>query len=117
VLLVPAALALAAACAASAPPPQAATPTRSSSNISAKLLTGEACNSLAQWILDACNARGNDRAARTEGWCSDVEQHTSSDDRGWVHDCTQHITEMDEACFRSTTSVPSLMDCDAAVSR
>jgi hypothetical protein len=85
--------------------------------MSAKFLTEGACDSLAQWIVAACNQRGNDRAARTEGWCSDIEQHTLPDDRAWIRDCERHVTEIDETCFRSTTIVGSMMDCDAAVSR
>jgi len=104
-------------CASATPLP--ATPARAAAApaTSTHTLTSDDCESLAQWILAACHDRGSDRGARTEGWCSDIVQHTLPDDRAWIRDCAAHVTDMDEACFRSTRSVPNLMDCDAAVSR
>jgi hypothetical protein len=106
------------ACAETTPPP-ASGPPRSAAvpAVPPTYLTANACDSLAQWLLSACHDRGSDRAARTEGWCSDIEEHTLPDDRSWIVDCTRHVTDIDEACFRSTRSVRNLMDCDAAVSR
>jgi hypothetical protein len=102
---------------ATAPAPPASAPAPRPPPAAAKTLSPDACDALARWILDACHDRGNDRAARTEGWCSDVERRTLPDDRSWIRDCAAHVTEIDEACFRSTNGVHNLMDCDSAVSR
>jgi hypothetical protein len=109
--------ALATACAADPPPPAVPARPHAAPVSPVRTLSSDECDSLAQWILAACHDRGSDRAARTEGWCSDIVQHTLPEDRAWIRDCAAHVTEIDEACFRSTRSVPNLMDCDTAVSR
>jgi len=108
---------LVAACAGESPPPAVPSPRHATPGASPRTLSEGDCESLAQYILAACHDRGNDRATRTEGWCSDVAQHTSPDDQTWIRDCSRHVTDVDDACFRSTNHVSNLMDCDAAVSR
>jgi len=102
----------------SATPSPSTPPTATASNATGagRSLTEDECDSLAQYILDACHNRGNDRSSQTEGWCSDIERRTLPDDRSWLKACRHHVTVIDDACFRSTTIVRSLMDCDSAVS-
>jgi hypothetical protein len=101
----------------SATPAPSTPPTAKAQNAtgSARPLTGDECQALAEHILDACHNRGNDRSSQDEGWCSDIERRTLPDDRSWIKGCTGHVTVIDEACFRSTTVVRSLMDCDSTV--
>jgi hypothetical protein len=73
---------------------------------------------LAAWILDVCHdPTRHDGSAQAEGWCGDVARRNTQADQSWIADCAEHVKVMDEACFRSTTAVRSLMECDAQVSR
>jgi hypothetical protein len=104
------------ACGTATPPPSTP-PTAKASNATGagRRLTSDECDALAQYILEVCHNRGNDRSSQDEGWCSDVERRTRPDDRSWIEACAGHATVIDEACFRSTTVVRSLMDCDSTV--
>jgi hypothetical protein len=74
------------------------------------------CQSLAQWLADACQNRPNSRSARVDGWCSDIQQGVESG--SWVTgECMKHVKYIDSVCFRSTTSVLNMMDCDDSVQR
>jgi hypothetical protein len=114
-------LALSAACGSKEPVPAAApasTASPANSDEPTRGLTNAECESLAQWIVDACHERANlDRSTEAEGWCSDVERRSTAEDRSWIADCTKHIKYIDRACFRSTTKVRSFMACDSTVSR
>lgn len=104
------------ACGSSTPPPVAPSTAKSSSASGAgRPLDAAECDSLASYILGVCHDRGNDRSSQDEGWCSDVERRTLPGDRSWITTCNGHVTVMDDACFRSTTVVRSLMDCDSQV--
>jgi hypothetical protein len=82
----------------------------------ARALTKSECESLGDWLADACSNRPNSRSAQIDGWCSDIIHNVH--DGSWVTaDCTQHIKVVDAMCFKSTTIVSALMDCDNAVSR
>jgi len=115
-------LALSAACASREPTPAVSpaaaavhAPTANNQN---RLLQRNECDSLAAWILDVCHdPTRHDRSAQAEGWCGDIARRNTQDDPSWAADCARHVTVMDDACFRSTTAVRSLMDCDAQVSR
>ncbi len=115
------------ACASTAPKP-AASPDSSSdesaagatakqaSDDPARALTGDECHALAQWIADACQNRPNSRSAQVDGWCSDMIRGVENG--SWESgDCAKNVKYMDSACFRSTTNVSNLMDCDRAVQR
>ena len=82
----------------------------------ARALTSEECTSLGQWLVDACEGRPNERSAQVDGWCSNVVRNIHNE--SWTTgDCVKHIKYMDEVCFRSTSSVHSLMECDRGVAR
>jgi hypothetical protein len=105
-----------------APPPPQATPSgvaiasKQPADDPARPLTSSECGSLGQWIVDDCQNRSNQRSAQIDGWCSDMIRGVDSG--SWAKDdCAKHIKYMDYVCFRSTTSVRSLMDCDNAVQR
>ncbi|MDP9033432.1 MAG: hypothetical protein M3O50_01385 [Myxococcota bacterium] len=84
----------------------------------ARPLTAGECQSLAQWIVGACQDRGNDRSSQVDGWCSDLVSRAAGGDDAWVKDdCVPHVNYMDAACFRGTTSVRAMMDCDRNVDR
>jgi hypothetical protein len=110
---------LLAACGSKEPPPAvpphpaAPAPTEAP----ARPLTNGECEALAQWILDACHDRAGHRSAQIDGWCSDIERRTIPGDRSWIAECVKNVKYMDNACFRSTTSISNLMDCDSSVSR
>src|SRR5579863_5839612 len=114
VLLV-ASVALSASCGSNQPPP--ATPPSVSapppSDPATRALTESECESLAQWIVDACRERASLRSAQDDGWCGEVERGTTAENRSWLADCVKHVTYIDNACFRGTTSVRSLMSCDS----
>ena len=115
-----------AACAATDPSPKdpssVASPSgsgatsRQPSDDAARPLTKAECESLGGWLVDACNNRPNSRSAQIDGWCSDMVR-TINDGSWATGDCAQHIKYVDSVCFRSTTSVRNLMDCDSTVSR
>jgi hypothetical protein len=107
---------LALACAACGSPPPPHTPGSLPTEGPGSLLNEDECEDLAQWIVAACHDRGNDRSSKTEGWCSDIQQRTLPGDSSWIHECKHRITHVDDACFRGSRIVGSLMDCDAAVS-
>ncbi len=115
-------LALSAACASREPtravaPAPSAAPTLGADNPSRVLQRSE-CGSLVAWILDVCHdPTRHDGSAQAEGWCGDVARRNTQADQSWIADCAEHLKVMDEACFRSTTAVRSLMECDAQVAR
>jgi hypothetical protein len=112
-------VALLAACGSKEPP--AAVPqspaTSATAESATRPLTTSACEALAQWVAAACHDRESLRSAQIDGWCIDIERRTTPEDRSWITECVKHVKYMDNACFRSTTSIRNLMDCDAAVSR
>jgi hypothetical protein len=78
-------------------------------------LTKDECDELASWIVQVCHT-DTSRSSQVEGWCSDVV--SKSADGAWqADDCAKHIRYVDFACFRSTESSRSLMDCDRTVNR
>jgi len=115
-------LALLAACASREPsravaPVPSAAPSQGAGNPNRALQPNE-CSSLAAWILDVCHdPTRHDGSAQAEGWCGDVARRNTQADQSWIAECAEHVRVMDEACFRSTTAVRSLMECDAQVSR
>jgi hypothetical protein len=119
-------LAALAACAAAEPSPKdpssaenpsgSGATSRQAADDPARSLTQSECASLGEWLVDACNNRPNSRSAQVDGWCSDLVRTVG--DGSWVTgDCVQHIKYVDSVCFRSTTIIRSLMDCDYSVSR
>jgi hypothetical protein len=69
-------------------------------------------------MLNVCSDHANvGNTAQTEGWCGDVERRMTGEDRPFIAECAAHVKLVDDACFRSTTSVRKLMDCDAQVAR
>jgi hypothetical protein len=82
------------------------------------MLSASECGSLAAWILDVCHdPTRHDGSEQAQGWCAEVARRNAEDDHSWIADCAEHVKTIDDACFRSTTAVRSLMDCDAQVSR
>jgi hypothetical protein len=78
-------------------------------------LTKDECDELASWIDQVCHT-DTSRSSQVEGWCSDVV--AKSAEGAWqADDCAKHIRYVDFACFRSTESSRSLMDCDRTVNR
>ena len=119
-------LAFVAACAASEPSAKdpssvessggSGATSRQAADEGARQLTKSECESLGEWLADACQNRPNSRSAQIDGWCSDMIHNVH--DGSWVtDDCSKHIKVVDSMCFRSTTIVPALMDCDNSVSR
>jgi hypothetical protein len=82
----------------------------------ARQLTKSECDSLGEWLADACTNRPNSRSAQIDGWCGDMI-HNVHDGSWAADDCAKHIKVVDSMCFRSTTIVQALMDCDNSVSR
>ncbi len=79
-------------------------------------LTRAECESLGRWMSDVCEGRPNERSARVEGWCNDVVRGVS--DGSWVsRECMKNITFIDSVCFRGTTRVHDMMECDRSVHR
>ena len=113
---------LSAACASRAPAPAASpaasavpAPVAESPN---RALQRSECDSLAAWILDVCHdPTHHDGSVNAEGWCDDVARRNTQNDQSWIDDCIGHVKVIDDACFRSTTAVRNLMECDAQVSR
>ncbi len=81
-----------------------------------RALTKAECESLGEYLVDVCKNRPNSRSSKIDGWCSDTVSSIGTG--SWVTDeCVQHIKYFDSVCFRSTTSISSLMDCDSTVAR
>jgi hypothetical protein len=116
-------LAAVAACAGSEPSPkdpssQPATgaASKQAEDNANRALTKAECASLGDYLVDVCKNRPNSRSSKIDGWCSDTVSAVGSG--SWVTDeCVQHIKYFDSVCFRSTTSVSALMDCDSTVAR
>jgi hypothetical protein len=89
---------------------------RQAADDGARSLTQGECESLGGWLADACANRPNSRSAQVDGWCSDIIR-TVHDGSWMTDDCTKHIKVVDSVCFRSTTIIRALMDCDNSVSR
>ena len=109
-----------AACAGAPPPPASPPSTGVTSNQGAddpgRSLGISECESLGQWVAEACANRPNERSAHVDGWCSDVLSGVSSG--SWVHgDCMKNIKYMDSVCFRSAANVHNMMACDESVHR
>jgi hypothetical protein len=106
---------------ASQPPPAASAPSEAPiahGDSSTRALTQSECESLGQWIVAACHERVNmDRSEQAEGWCGEVARGTSEGGTWVSGQCMKHIKYMDAVCFRSTTKVRTLMDCDTNVDR
>src|SRR5579863_9032363 len=84
--------ALTVACASNEPPPAAPHPVpRPPSDPAAQSLTKAECESLSQWIGEACQGRASLRSARVDGWCGDVERGSLGDDAPWIADCVKHV--------------------------
>jgi hypothetical protein len=110
-------VALLAACGSKPPPPAVPQSPATSAESPTRPLTTSECEALAQWIAAACHDQEALRSAQIDGWCSDIERRTTAEDRSWIAECVKHVKYMDNACFRSTTSIRNLMDCDSSVSR
>ena len=117
-----------AACAGAEPPP-AETPSsatasqhvsgaasRQAADDPARPLAKSECDSLGQWIAEACISQPHTRMAQIDSWCGDIVR-TVGDGTWATGDCAKHIRYMDAVCFRSTTQLRSLMDCDRNVDR
>jgi hypothetical protein len=101
---------------ATEPPPATGVTAAQPKDGPGRLLTESECQSLGHWMADACQSRPNERSARVDGWCSDVLRGVETG--AWTtRDCAKHITYIDSTCFRSSTNVHDLMECDQAVSR
>ncbi len=102
-----------------APPPKysGTTPSASStpSDESDKPLTRSECESLGQWMLEACDKQGNTHSSQIEGWCSNVTHHVTGDGTWLDEECLPHIRRMDAACMKSSDSVKNMMDCESSV--
>jgi len=106
---------LVAAC-GSKEPPHAAAPT-STAEAPPPPLSRSQCESLSQWITEACSDHANvGRSSKAEGWCAEFSRGTGEGGT-WVQDCTQHFKPIDDACFRSTTHVGDFIECDRTVDR
>lgn len=111
-------IALLASCGSKEPPPAAHAPAPSATvDPAMRALTSSECEDLAQWIIDACHDRAALRSAQIDGWCGDIERRNTAEDRSWIAECVSHVKYIDNTCFRSTTSIGNLMDCDRTVSR
>jgi hypothetical protein len=105
------------ACGGGTPPPPSspAAPTPSSDDPMRGLTKAE-CQSLGEWMAEACRTKPNERSERIEGWCSEIIRGVG--DGTWISgDCMKGIKYMDSVCFRSTTNVHSMRDCDSQVHR
>jgi hypothetical protein len=114
-------VALLGACAGSGPAAQTpsdersgATSRQAADNPDRKLTSSE-CESLGQWIAQVCADHPNTRSSQIDGWCGDMVRTVG--DGTWVGECTEHVKYFDAVCFRSTTQIRALMDCDSNVSR
>jgi PBP1b-binding outer membrane lipoprotein LpoB len=110
------------ACASTEPPPPVSPAASASAAPAAesptRALSKSECESLAQWIIDACHERSNfDRSTQAEGWCGETERRATVDDHPWIVDCVKNVKLIDSVCFRSNTRIRSLMDCESSVSR
>ena len=109
------------ACGGSAPPPVApvnhaaeqrhseGAAERQASENANRGLTADECTELGEYIAGVCHET-NSRAARIEGWCSDMTARTTSGT--WAADCQKSLKYMDSVCYRSTDNAPSMMACD-----
>ena len=101
---------------ASAPAPSSEATSGSASDDPMRSLTKSECQSLGQWMSDACASRPNERSARVEGWCSDILRGVG--DGTWMTgECAKSIKYIDSVCFRGTTHVHDMMECDKSVHR
>jgi hypothetical protein len=86
-----------------------------------RALTRNECQSLQTWIADACRDPANrDRSSSLDSWCSDFLHRIAAAEEGrgksWVDvECVPHVNYIDAACFRSTTRVKLLIDCETTV--
>ncbi len=109
-----------AACGGKEPP--AAAPTTPAPSASApsqddnRKLTREECESLAGWMVSACEKRGNVHSSKIDRWCSDISRKTSSEGSWLTDTCLPHIRYMDAACIQSTESIQNMMDCETNIS-
>ncbi|SRR5258708_3231258 len=105
---------------ASQPPPAtpASAPPSTHEDSGMRALSKSECESLGEWIVAACHDRANmDRSSQAEGWCGEVSRGTSEGGTWVADECMKHIKYMDAMCFRGTTKVRILMDCDTNVDR
>jgi hypothetical protein len=112
----------AAACGTKEPPradapvsPPAGSQTATSDDAARPLDQGE-CETLGRYIADTCENRGNAHSQQIDRWCTDITFKVN--DGRFVNDeCLPHIKHIDATCFRSSTSVRNLMDCESTVTR
>jgi hypothetical protein len=114
--LAPLAAAHLAGCGSKEPPPAAPANSASAENPNRRLTQSE-CDSLAQWLVDSCHNLGNNRSTQIDAWCSDVVRRTESDNSWATEECVKHVRYLDSVCFKSTTSIKNMMDCDTNVDR
>jgi hypothetical protein len=100
------------ACGHENPPPSTEGPAASApSNDANRALTEQECQSLGEWLADACHSQSHGRSERIDGWCGDLTRGVQ--DGSWVtHDCVDHIHYMDSECMRSAASIGHMMDCE-----
>jgi hypothetical protein len=121
IFLVVAFAAGAVACGGSTPAPSAPSPAASASGKAPssdpnRALSESECQSLGQWLAEACQTRPNERSARVDGWCGDLVRGVENG--SWAsRDCLKHIKYMDSQCLRSASNVHNMMDCDRSVER
>jgi hypothetical protein len=100
------------ACGGSTPAP--ASPAQS--NDANRPLTAAECQSLGDYLREACTHSANERSATAESWCSDLVTHIENG--SWVDgDCIKHIRYMDAECMRSAGNAHGIMDCNRMVDR
>ncbi len=99
-----------------AEPPPTPTATTPPAGDAARLLDHTECETLAKWMLDKCENRGNTHSSQIDRWCSNL-LHRITGEGNWVeNECMAHIRHIDATCFHSTESVRNLMDCESMVS-
>jgi hypothetical protein len=115
-ILLVGAFAFAFACGGGTPAPQPASAPAPASDDPMRALTRAECQSLGEWMAEACRTKPNERSERIEGWCSEIVRGVG--DGSWVSGvCVKNVRYMDSVCFRSTTNVHSMRDCDSSVHR
>ena len=70
------------------------------------------CETLGEWIAEACHGGGS-RSAQVEGWCSDVVARVSAG--SWRDDCPKHVHYMDLVCFLGSSTARSMMSCNNSI--
>ena len=93
------------------PAPSASAPRTDEGN---RPLSESECNELGQWIVQACNERGNQRSTQIEGYCTNMTHGMA--DATWVaKQCLPRIRHMDAVCIKSTDNIRKIIDCERSV--